>query len=348
MSEEIRNIREKLDIGYNFSLGEINPLDCLMSIGKRKFLIFLLVIISVGFTSVRVANMDNIYEATAVISPITNTKESAGMAGLAMMSQSAKLLTGLTAPSSASSKEIMNLLGSKILREKMIDKYNLLPILFYKQWDEDNLKWKEDKKNKSIFAYFDKLKDFLKTALSSEKDKSKVLDKKAKTSLGPTNWDGLRELDDIIKIKNSDDTNSIIITVHFHDPEMTSKLATEVLDTLIEHMSNETRKIAEINKRYLEEQLMKTEDPFVQQKLYNMIAEQIESIMMTEVSENFAFKVIDPPKTPDEKISPKRVRIVLISFVVSLFFGVFLSLLLECIKKVKELKIRFDQRENYR
>jgi len=45
--------------------------------------------------------------------------------------------------------------------------------------------------------------------------------------------------------------------------------------------------------------------------------------MLAEVKENFAFKIIDPPKEPDRKIKPNRASMVMLSFVVSLFLGIF-------------------------
>jgi len=66
-----------------------------------------------------------------------------------------------------------------------------------------------------------------------------------------------------------------------------------------------------------------------------MIAQQIETGMMAEVKENFAFKVIDPPMVPDRKIKPKRSKIVLVSLVVSLFLGICAAFFLEYKNKGK-------------
>jgi len=104
---------------------------------------------------------------------------------------------------------------------------------------------------------------------------------------------------------------------------------------LTDHMSSEARRVATINQKYLEEQLGKTADPFIKQKIYNLIAQQLETSMMAEVKENFAFKVIDPPKVPDKKIKPKRTQMVLLSFVVFIFMGVFLAFFMEYLEKMK-------------
>ncbi len=91
-------------------------------------------------------------------------------------------------------------------------------------------------------------------------------------------------------------------------------------------MSSEARRVATINQKYLEEQLGKTADPLIKQKIYNLIAQQLETSMMAEVKENFAFKVIDPPKVPDKRIKPKRIQMVLLSFVIVHLYGCVFSI----------------------
>jgi uncharacterized protein involved in exopolysaccharide biosynthesis len=69
-----------------------------------------------------------------------------------------------------------------------------------------------------------------------------------------------------------------------------------------------------------------------------MIAQQIETGMMAEVKENFAFKVIDPPLAPDKKIKPKRAQMVMLSLIVALFVGIFVAFFREYIEKIRASK----------
>src|SRR5512145_378513 len=101
-------------------------------------------------------------------------------------------------------------------------------------------------------------------------------------------------------------------------------VVTYTLIELTDHMSNEARRVADTNKQYLESQIDKTADPFIKTKIYTLIAQQIETAMMAEVKENFAFKILDPPRIPDKKIKPKRAQMVIIAFLFSLFLSVFI------------------------
>ena len=131
---------------------------------------------------------------------------------------------------------------------------------------------------------------------------------------------------------------SITISAEFDDPIIAANLVNYFLAALSDHMSSEAKRVAAINKKYLEEQLLQTADPFIKQKIYNMIAQQLETSMMAEVKENFSFKVIDPPKVPDLKIKPKRAQMVMIAFIMALFMGVFVAFFLEYLEKQNIMK----------
>lgn len=175
----------------------------------------------------------------------------------------------------------------------------------------------------------------------------KPADKKAvKKEPGvPDIYDALRALDDIISIQDvkgkglvSKDM-TINIAAQFDDPVIAANLVQYFIAALNDHMSKEARRVAALNKKYLEEQLLQNSDPLIKQKIYTMIAQQVETAMMAEVKENFSFKVIDPPMVPDKKIKPKRAQMVVLSFVVSLFLAVFVVFALEYLEKNNILKV---------
>ena len=228
--------------------------------------------------------MTKIYRATAVITPVDRQDNEGGR--LSLMAQQLGGLPGISTASSVSASEIVSLLNSNILREKVIEKYDLLPVLFNDEWDEGKKGWR-----------------------TNDKDDT------------PTVWDGIRMFDDMVSVDHDTEGNMITISVDYHKPEMAATIVTAFLATLNEHMSSESKRVAETNKRYLEEQLKSSSDPFIKQKIYNLIAQQIETAMMAGVKENFAFKVIDPPMVPDKKVRPRRGLMVVMSFAVSLVTG---------------------------
>jgi len=266
------------------------------------------------------------YKAEAVIMPVT-TKDSGGSGIGAALMQQLSGMPGFGIPGSASSAEVVGLLKSNVLREKMVQKYNLLPILFYEDWDEQKKDWKRDSGISLNPLYYVSL---LAKALAPPPPGARK-----KEPGVPDMWDALRLLDDLVDVNFNMKESTITISVSFHDPDMAAKLVDYFLITLNDYMSSEAKRVANTNRKYLEDQLGASSDPFIKQKTYNLIAQQIETAMMAEVKENFAFKVIDPPLAPDKKFKPKRAVMVVLSIVVALFLGIFGAFFWEYIEKVR-------------
>jgi len=301
---------------------EINLLDYWQVIRKRKKLIIGIILIAVFSTAIISLFMTNIYQAKAVITPVTIKDGGGGGAAAALAQQLGGLVSlGISMPASASASEIINLLKSNVLREKVITQNNLLPILFYKQWDERKKDWK----NRG--SWWSALTHALAPAPPPGVNK--------KIPGIPDTWDALRLFDDIIKINQNIKENTITISVDFHDPGIATKMVEYLLSTLTDHMSSEAKRVSMTNRKYLESQLGETSDPLIKQKIYNLIAQQIETSMMTEVKENFAFKVLDPPKMPDKKIKPKRAQMVMLAFVMALFIAIFVAFFMEYLEKTR-------------
>jgi uncharacterized protein involved in exopolysaccharide biosynthesis len=308
---------------------EINLLELWQVIWKRRKFIGALVIVIVLVTIVASLFMKNIYQSRAVIVPVTAKDSGGGGGTLAALASQFGGIPGISLPGASSATEIVSLLNSNILREKIVERYQLMPILFYEQWDSRKKDWKRDSG-----ISLNPLRWLAKLANAIRPTDPKAVSRKGEEDI-PQLWDALRLLDGIVGINNNIKDNTIILTVDYEDPELAAKMAGYFLDTLTDHMSAEAKRVALINRAYLEEQLKKTADPLIRQKIYNLIAQQLETSMMAEVKENFAFKVIDPPKAPDKKIKPKRALMVVLSFIVAVCIGVFAAFFMEYIEKMK-------------
>lgn len=149
-------------------------------------------------------------------------------------------------------------------------------------------------------------------------------------------WDGIRYLKNTIyKARDNKRDGIIELSVEFKDPEMSARILTYILTELTDYMSSEAKRVADTNKKYLESLIDKNSDPLIKQKIYALIARQIEISMMAEVKENFAFKILDPPKTPDMKIRPRISMNIMLSFIMSLIGGICLAFIMEHIKSTK-------------
>ncbi|MBI5664386.1 MAG: hypothetical protein HZC49_04765 [Nitrospirae bacterium] len=265
---------------------EINLLDYISVLARYKKLIIITVSIAVAATGVISYFSPKIYKASAVIMPVPQSQEQSGMSAVALQ-------LGIPTNPVSNASELLSLLQSNILMERVIRKYDLVPVFFGE-------KAKGKKENEQI-------------------------------------WDGIRYLkDSVFRVRDNKRDGVIELSAEFSDPQMSAGILTYILTELTDYMSSEAKRVADTNKKYLESLIDKNSDPLIKQKIYALIARQIEISMMAEVKENFAFKVLDPPKIPDRKIKPKTTSNILLSFVISMAGGLFLAFIMEHIERSKK------------
>lgn len=258
----------------------------------------------------------DIYRADAVITQV-NSRESSMGGGISTLAQQFGGFAGTSLPDSGSTAEIISLLGSNILREKVLQRNGVMQMIFAERWDADKKEWRGGVRSSSLL---DRGKSLLRPSPSAAAPGD---------GSAPTVWEGIRKLKDMVSVVQSARENTITISADSLRPETSAKMVGFILDTLNEHMSAEAQRVARINRAYLEAQLNSASDPIIRQKIYGLVARQIEMDMMSEVKENFAFKVIDPPMVPDQRISPRRSRMVVAGVAASLIVGFFAAFLLD-------------------
>ncbi|CAG1066536.1 hypothetical protein BAC1_02154 [uncultured bacterium] len=283
---------------------EVDIIDYLLILRRRALLISALSIAGLVLAFAFSLLLEDRFKAKAVISPV---KEGGGPpVGLSLLVQQLESVPSMSFSSPSSAPEILALLNSNRLRKKLIERHGLLPVIFSDRWDREKKSWRAGERV-------------------------------------PTFHDGLRALERSMSVKHSPKDNTITITMESSTAEEAAAMLSRLLTVLNEHLSEEAKRVADSNRRYLESQLKHTPDPLIRQNIYALIAQQIEASMMAGVMENFAFKVIDPPDAPDRRSSPKRHLIALAGFVASMVGGTLLAFVLEFFKS---RRLRGDQTGN--
>lgn len=267
---------------------EINLLDLVKVLLRHKgFIVRFVLVVTVG-TAIVALLMTKVYESRAVIVPVVPVEEQGG----GMSAVAAQF--GITTPQSSNLSEIVGLLKSDIIMQKVMEKGKFRDVFF-------------------------------------DKDDLEGLNENEKT------WKGIRILkEQILNVKENKKDNIITMSAEYKDPVIAQKIASTALAELTEHMTAEAKRVAEANRVYLESQINTAGDPFIRTNVYGLIARQIQTAMLAEAKENYAFKVLDPPRVPDKKVKPKRTLMVGIAFVVSLFLGIFLAFMREHYQRNRE------------
>jgi len=91
------------------------------------------------------------------------------------------------------------------------------------------------------------------------------------------------------------------------------------------------------NRHFFNEQLERTSDALLREKIYSLLAREIEKETFALAQKYYGFLILDPPVVPDidKEIKPKRALICILSVIVAFFASIFLSFLLEFLGRIK-------------
>ncbi len=322
---------------------EIDLYELFQVLVRRKSAIIIIVLLGT-FVGLCIALFSpNVYRSYAIIQPSEAPKYS-GLSSLGALSSLGEL-AGISMPAATGTAEIITLLKAQQVREEMIKKYNLLPILFPDKWDPKKKDWKEPEKGISWF-----LKNLIslpRTLLSGLTEKIH----KPPSTQNATNTnpyipdidDGLQRLKTLYSISQDRKLGTIKISADFYDPKLASWMVEILLQTLKDYITREAIITAEKNLEMLRKELPKVGDPILRQKLQNLMAKNIETKVMAKVNREFAFKILEYPRPSKKRYKPQRSLIVMVSFVSSLFLGIFLAFFQEYLSNIKEKRSKKEE-----
>jgi len=271
---------------------EINLLDYLIVLLKHKWRIASIVIIAGLIAVIHSLQLPNIYRSEATIFPRQKEKsESSTLVALRGLGGIAGELVGLGGGGSADKFVIV--LKSRHLSRRIVEKYNLIPQLFEDTWNSENKIW-------------------VKNTTSTFQDAHRSL-------MG--------------KLAISGDRKNNVLTIKFdhQNPHFAKEMVDHYLTELSESLRKETLKDAEENQRFLRRQLDQTSDVLLKEKIYALLAKEIEKEIFARAQKYYSFQVLDPPIVPDinKRVKPNRKQICMLSVVVAFFVAVFLAFSLE-------------------
>ncbi len=191
-------------------------------------------------------------------------------------------------------------LKSRVLSKRIFSKHRdeILSALYEETWDKDKKVWKSNP-----HPTLQDVTNAIRGMLNIQKEKGGVLK----------------------------------LQVDFKDPIFAKEMVEYYITELSESLREETLKDAEENQRFLKKQLEKTPDVLLKEKIYILLAKEIEKETFASAQKYYSFTVLDPPIVPDldKKVKPKRRTICILSITVAFFTAVFMTFFLEYIHNLK-------------
>jgi uncharacterized protein involved in exopolysaccharide biosynthesis len=267
---------------------------------RRKRLIIGFAVILTVLAGIAAVLLPKHYKAVIVISPVTQTQGGGGqLSGVgSMLSSLGGGLASLAGLAGNDSKraESLAVLQSEALTEKYIQQNDLLPILFPKQWDANNKRWR-------------------------------VTDP---ASL-PTLWKGNEFFKKNVRTILTDPKSGLVtMTISWTDAHIAAKWANDLVAITNDYLRKKAIDESERNIAFLNEQAAKTDIVTVKQAIYSILQSEINKEMLARGNDEYAFKILDPAVAPERPSTPPPPFLMAAALVGSLGLSVMIAFVYVC------------------
>lgn len=153
-----------------------------------------------------------------------------------------------------------------------------------------------------------------------------MLFEKIESDEPPTLWLATKRFMEDVRTVEMDDAGLIRVSVEWPDPEIAAEWANGLVALANEKLRQRELAEAERNIAYLNEQIDETSVVGLRQAMFNLVENEMQTVMLANAREEYAFAVIDPAVVPEQRSSPKRKLMVILGtmlggFVSLLFVG---------------------------
>lgn len=203
-----------------------------------------------------------VYRSEAVLLPISDDGMSGQLASLGGQLGGLASLAGVNIPGSESAVAGLATLSSKHVVARFIEQEKLLPVLFEQDWDPESGTWTTDDP--------------------------------------PTLEDGVDYFDRKVRtVVDEEDTGLVTLSVDWRDPKLASEWAMRLIALADQDIRRRSIEESQASLAFLERQLKETGVVELQQAIYALMESETKRIMLASARPEYAFRIIDPPRTPD-------------------------------------------------
>lgn len=277
------------DIAVQHSDGKLDLVELWNILWRGKWLIFSATLVFAVISVAYALLATEWYRGEALLAP-AEAKSAPALGGQ---------LSGLAALAGVSvggqeSAEALAVLQSRQFLGSFIETHNLMPILLHEQWDTELNQW----------------------ATNANED-------------APDIRDAIKYFrEDLLRVEESQDTGLVAVSVDWIDPALAAEWVTILVQRLNDRLRERALQAAEANVGYLQGELARTSLVTLQQSIGSLLESELQKLMLARGNEEFAFRIVDPPQVPKERVYPKRALIAVLGTLIGGMFGVFMVFVL--------------------
>ncbi len=288
---------------------------------KELFFFALLIILSI--TLLYSLSLKNIYKAEALLVPTSGSSSSSPSANetASQLASLAGITIGQGNSASDKGTQALKILESRAFLINFLKNYDLIHIIYGER------SWNSSKKILNVSNDYD------------QKKGSWIRNQ-------PSDMQTYREFTrNHFKVVHNIESGFITISVEHYSPVHANLILENIIIGINDYMRERDLAYSDNAIEYLTAQLNLTNVSEVRNVFSNVIEDQIQTKMLANISDEYILRTIDPSRVPDRKFKPRRLAILAITFALTFFSFIFISLILFIQNKKLNYKI-FPPRVN--
>ena len=315
-------------------LDEFARSDVWRVVTRKKLLIFTFALLATLASVAAAVLITPLYRAEVLLAPIDKEDRNLGSAFRSLSAQFGGLadVAGINLGSSGTIEEIIAILGSRAFAERFIRDQNLLPVLFDEKWDAAKGEWIIEEPSS-----VEKVVLRLRAQLAEwSGDLGARIPRDGNSA--PSMWVAYEAFSEILTVSDDPKTGLVTLSMEWKHPVQARDWANGMVELLNEHMRHRAIAQAERRIRYLNMQIGRTSVIEMRQALFRLIENETKTIMLANVDDEYAFRVVDPAVVPEQRSKPKRTLIVIVGFLGGVMLGVFAALFKNSLERQRDEK----------
>lgn len=278
---------------------EISLLDIWRILRGYKTTIFAAVLLGLLIPGVAAIFMTPVFRAETVIAPVPEGGERNRFAAPLGELGGLAALAGVNMQRGSRKNEAVALLRSRLLAEQFIKDEKLRPVLFGENWADDDPRWG-------------------------------ITDSEDVPTLAQA-WERFNE--NIRHVYEDRKTGLVVVAIEWKDPQLAAHWANEMVRRVNAMLRENATRESEKAIAYLQKQLAQTSAVELQQALHRLVESEMKEMILANINEDYAFRVIDPAVAPEKPFKPALLPMLVVGVVLGLIAGIMLALFRDFVRR---------------
>lgn len=278
---------------------EITLVDLWRAVWRYRWLIVAGVLLGTATAGAAAYFMTPYYRATVVMIPAGDQDGSGGLSALQQNLGDLVSPLGMDLGGLHRNRDWMvATLKSQAFTDDFITDHKLLPVLFSEDWDAVRRRWRVSGADV------------------------------------PTLWDGYKLFNRRIRTIDNDRSSGLLtLSIEWKDPRQAAAWANDMVTGLNRRLQQEAVGDAKRSIDFLEQEARKTDVVELRQAIFRLIENQVKKTMVAKASDEYAFKVIDPARVPEEPVRPRPLVMMFLGLILGLIASLFTAFVMNAVRR---------------